>query len=472
MDHTPSRALWMTNVSKAATTLALCSILAACGSHPSSSASGVLPGTTGTGLSSAASPDVATTIVYLGGAGLSGKALRQWFDYYGVALPPDSQGASNGLPVNASFQYYYDADGAGNGIISFISQTPDPTIPSVPPYPCPGQSTSCVPYPQWDGASADGPLTADQVTCYQVGGPCGAGSSNIGPAQPARGQYLQLPTFETDLALPYNPNGQTVPTAGLQLSRNSYCGIWEGAITNWGDPSITSDNGGIQVSTQPIELIVRSDNAGATQMLTEHLNVACQNLSNPANDWTRGVGSSGITWPSNSLSFKGQSGIVSGVTSTPGGIGYVSPSFVAPVVSGGLPSALLQNNFNYTANNAVFTPQSVTSTLAAFKGIQPPSNPNPWDLGVSVTDPLQKGAYPIVAFVYFDLYQCYQGKQTPKGIKALLKWYAAAGPTGTTPADVIVQGQGFAPLLPAFKKKVKSISVNLVQGPIVNTCTI
>src|SRR5579863_5308622 len=113
-------------------------------------------------------PD-SVTVVYLGGAGIPALAFRQWMDYYGVALPPDPQGAPSGLPVNALYQYYYDADGAGSGINAFLTQTPDNTIPSVPPYPCPDQTTSCIPYPEWDASAADGQLTSSQITCYQAG---------------------------------------------------------------------------------------------------------------------------------------------------------------------------------------------------------------------------------------------------------------------------------------------------------------
>ena len=445
-------------------------LLQACSGAGSGPAAGILPG--GSSIHQASVHPNAVTNVYLGGAGLSALADRAWFDYFGVALPPDPQGASNGLPVNGNYEYYYDSDGAGNGLIAWISQVPDNSTPSVPPYPCPNQQTSCIPYPEWDGTSADSALSSSQITCYQVGGPCGVGGATIGPTQPARGQYLALPEFESDLAFAYNPNGQTVGGSGLNLSRNSYCGIWEGAITNWADPSITADNGGTVVSTQPIELIVRSDNAGATFVLTNHLNTACQNLSNPAYDWTRGVGTSGITWPSNSMAFKGQGGIVSGVTSTSGGIGYVAPSYVAPVVGGGLPSANLQNHYYFNLNKKKFIAQNVSGTLAAFKGISPPSNPNPWDLGFNNPDPTQAGAYPVVAMIYFDLYQCYQTSATAKGLKFFLNWMAAPDVSGLTPADQIVESEGFAPAPSAFKKKVKSLAVNIVAGPITNVCTI
>lgn len=445
--------------------IATCAAIAACGGQASSPASSVLPFSLASHASPTVHPDTAT-LVYIGGAGIPARAYRQWFDYYGVALPPDPQGQSNGLAVNASFEYYYDADGAGNGATAFLTQTPDPTIPSVPPYPCPDQTTSCVPYPEWDGASIDGQLTASQISCYQ------SGCTGINAAQPARGQYMQLPTLETDLPFPYNPTGQTVPTAGLQLSRTTYCGIWEGAITSWADPSITSDNDGVQVSTQPIVLIVRSDSAGATLLLTSHLSTVCQGLSNPADDWTRGVGTSGISWPADALQYKGNNGIVTGVTANAGAIGYVGPSYVAPVVPGGLPTALLQDQYNVNNGKKKFTAATVTSTLAAFKGIQPPSNSDPYDFGMTVDDPAQQGAYPIAGFVYLETYECYKVTKTAAALQDVIKWYTKPGATGSTPADQILEAQGFAPLSSQFKTAVHSAAAAIVKGPVSNVCTI
>jgi phosphate transport system substrate-binding protein len=456
-------------VQRCAVGLLSSALLAACGGQGSNQATSVLPSTLGaashTGVSGV-NPDVTTTIVYLGGAGIPAKAYREWFDYYGVALPPDPQGAASGLPINNAYEYYFDADGAGNGATAFLSQTPDATIPSVPPYPCPGQVTTCLPYPEWDGSSIDGQLTSAQISCYQAG--CGS----VPAAQPARGQYLQLPTLETDLPLPYNPNGQTVPSGGLQLSRNSYCGIWEGGITSWADPSITSDNGGVQVSTQPIQLIVRSDSAGATLLLTQHLDTVCQGLPNPAYDWTRGVGTSGISWPSNTSQFKGNGGIVSGVTATAGSIGYVGPSYIAPVVAGGLPSALLLDQYYFAKTKLKFVGATVTSTLDAFKGIQPPTNTDPWDFGLTESNPAQQGAYPIVGFVYLETYECYKNAKTATGIQDVVKWYTKGGATGSTPADQILEAQGFAPLSSQFKTAVHNASPNVVKGPVTNVCTI
>ena len=438
-------------------------LIAACSSH-GGSASSVLPSAS----SRVANPDLKNVEpIYGGGSSLAALLYRQWMDYYGVAMPPDPQGAPNGLPVNASFQYYYASIGSGGGRAAFLSQTPSTLTPTVPPIYCPNGATTCYPYPLWHFSGSDATLSSTEISCYQVG--C---VTYPNPVQPERGQYVQIPTFATDITQFYNPNGQTIGAKGLRLSRNSYCGIWEGAITNWGDPGITSDNGGVQVSTQPIQRVVRADSSGTTFLFTNHLNTACQNLSNPAYDWTGGVGGT-VTWPGGSvLSGTGSNGVVSLVGSTSGAIGYVGPSYVAPIQPGGLPTANLQNNHNYFANLKVFTSPTVKTTLNAFVGVAPPSNPDPFDLALLLPDPTEKGAYPIVGFTWLLTYECYKLNKEATGLRGIINWYAQSGTLGSTPPDAILEQQGEAPLNTQWKKSVRNIAKNIVVGPISGVCTI
>ncbi|HYK52854.1 MAG TPA: substrate-binding domain-containing protein, partial [Candidatus Eremiobacteraceae bacterium] len=415
-----------------------------------------------------ARPNTATN-VYGGGSTLASLLYRQWMDYYGVAMPPDPQGAPNGLPVNANFQYYYAGIGSGAGRAAFISQVPSTTVPQSDPIYCPGGVTTCYPYPLWHYSGSDATLSSTEISCYQSGCP----PTYPNAAQPERGQYVQIPTLSTDITFFYNPSGQTIGANGLRLRRSTYCGIWEGAITNWGDPAITADNGGVQVSTQPIVRVVRADSSGTTFLTTNHLNTACVNLPNSADDWTGGVGGT-VTWPNGAVqSGTGSSGVVSVVQSTAGAIGYVGPSFVAPIVSGGLPTASLQNNYYYNrGNSGHYITQSIKSTLASFVGVAPPSNPDPFDLGILVPDPIEKGAYPVVGYTWLLAYQCYNLSSEAQGMQGIINWYAQSGRTGTTPPDIILAQQGLAPLNATWKKAVRGISKHIVQGPVAGVCTI
>ncbi len=446
-------------------------LLTACSGHGGSTSS-VLPSTGNTGnQASKVNPNVTVTNIYGGGSTLASLLYRQWMDYYGVALPPDPQGAPNGLPVNAKYQYYYAGIGSGAGRAAFLSQTPSTTTPVIPPNVCPGGGTSCYPYPAWHYSGSDATFSSTEISCYQAG--C---STYPNAVQPVRGQYVQIPTLATAITLFYNPSGQTIGSKGLRLSRNTYCGIWEGSITSWADPAITSDNGGVVVSNQPIIRVVRADGSGTTFLLLNHLNTVCQNLPNPSNDWTGPAAGGGpITWPNtngNVVSGTGSGGVVSTMSSTPGGIGYVGPSFVAPIVSGGFPTAKLQNGFNYTNGHNVFTAPTVQATINAFKGVNPPTLSDPFDLATLVPDPQSTTAYPIVGFTWLEAYQCYNTKAEAAGMKGFIDWYAIGGAVGTTAPDVILEQQGLAPLTASWKKAVRNIASNIVPGPVTNVCTI
>jgi ABC-type phosphate transport system substrate-binding protein len=455
---------------KTASMLAATALLAACSGHGPSAGNAVVPsGPNQNQSANGVNPNVVTN-VYGGGGTLAAILYRNWEDYYGVALPPDPQGAGNGLPVNPSFQYYYQPIGSGGGQVAFLSQTPSSTIPSTGnPESCPNGGFACIPYPNWSYSGSDATFSSAQISCYQVGGPCGSGGAVIPAAQPARGQYFQIPTLETPITFAYDPSGQSVPAGGLRLSRNSYCGIWEGAIANWGDPGITADNGGVQVSTQAITRVVRSDGSGTTFLLTNHLNTVCQGLSNPTYDWTAGAGTA-VTWPGTVTAVSGSSGVASTTQTTAGAIGYVGPSYVLPVAPAGPPTILLQNQYAITNHVTQFRGPTIANTSKAFKSVGVPTNPDPFDLALLNPNPIESGAYPVVGFTWLEAYQCYSTSTAAVGVKDIIKWYALTGTT--TPANNVLAAQGFAPLNKAFKAKIRSIANSIVKGPVSGVCTI
>jgi ABC-type phosphate transport system substrate-binding protein len=77
-------------------------------------------------------------------------------------------------------------------------------------------------------------------------------------------------------------------SGGLRLSVTSLCGIFNGAITNWNDNSLTTDNGGTSLedpkdpttSGWSVNLIpvARADSSGTTSIQTRHLANVCQGV--------------------------------------------------------------------------------------------------------------------------------------------------------------------------------------------------
>jgi len=149
-------------------------------------------------------------------------------------------------------------------------------------------------------------------TCINIATPgaesCGSGSTNPYP-NPLQcyGPEVQFPLSIDPVAIIYTNAGTYEKTydpqngkeidyhlnvatgnkyGGLRLSVGSLCGIYNGQITNWNDPSLTADNGGTSLedpndltpaSKWSVNLIpvARSDSSGTTSITTRHLAAVC-----------------------------------------------------------------------------------------------------------------------------------------------------------------------------------------------------
>jgi ABC-type phosphate transport system substrate-binding protein len=127
-------------------------------------------------------------------------------------------------------------------------------------------------------------------------------------AKPTAGAAIQVPMFVLPVAVAYSPvygkkklgDGTVVElkfhlktpradgTGGLRLKKTTYCGIFNGTITNFNDPAITADNGGVPLfdttndtasrwssAGVPIKLVGRQEKSGTTNIFTRHLTAAC-----------------------------------------------------------------------------------------------------------------------------------------------------------------------------------------------------
>lgn len=154
-------------------------------------------------------------------------------------------------------------------------------------------------------AFTDTPVAPSEIALYNT---TGNALTQAGPA-------ISFPLFVLPVAVAYSSqygtnakgtalifNAQNKATYGtatvavLNLSRNVYCGIFNGVITNWNDASIQALNGKSKVKGQvgiplydtvndtaarwttdgaPIRLVGRLDNSGTTDVFTRHLAQVC-----------------------------------------------------------------------------------------------------------------------------------------------------------------------------------------------------
>lgn len=317
-----------------------------------------------TGTSSSGGSGGAVT---LSGAGASFPApvYQRWFADYNKANPDT--------------QISYQSVGSGAGIEQFLAGTVD------------------------FGAS-DAPLKDEEKAQFE---------QKYGAAP------IQVPMTSGAIVFAYNLDG----VDELKLSRDAYCGIVSGQITNWNDPAIASANEGAQLPDEPIQWVHRSDGSGTTFQFTTHIEAAC------AGTWTAGSGKT-VEWPAGT-GAKGNEGVTAQIQQTPGAIGYVEYAYAK---ENGLSAASIENK-----SGDIITP-SPESAAQAFVGVEVPA-----DFALLVPDSDNPEAYPITGMTWMLFYPTYQDAAKAEAIKAVVTYgledgKAAAEELGYVPIDTELAG--------------------------------
>jgi ABC-type phosphate transport system substrate-binding protein len=450
-----------------------------------------------------AAPASAETI-YSGGGTLAFGIYRDWLDCFGSVLDATAHPRSTlcttaaGYPIDSTALFAYAPVGSGAGISALIAQQSPNATPSDTPY-----ENGTVVYNEgnngygtgpnfFDLAGSDATLTAANLAAY---------AAATGP-QAARGPAIEIPTVGTPVAVPYNQTGltynagRTVPTGTkittggsgrLYLSRKAYCGIFTGAITNWNDATLTTDNLGTVLANKAIKVVVRADSSGTTFLLSRHLSTVCDGSAaagGTASKWNGGIGTT-VTWHAGFLTATGSNGVSALVNSTDGAIGYVSPDYTqqvaAPEISPAPVAANLQNQADFatsTATPRAPAPSNTQTSIAAF--VTPTAKTAAaWSTALDTTalrNPTGATAYPIAGFTMIDLYSCYFPAAETTTLKTFIQWYTNHHTVSSAVADTLARNTGFAPLTATIKNAVwtwvNDASLGLKTGPVSGTCTV
>lgn len=148
-----------------------------------------------------------------------------------------------------------------------------------------------------------------------AGSDTAASSSDAAALRSKYGSYIYVPTIAGGIAVEFNVPG----VSSLRLSGPTIAKIFSGKITNWKDAAIAADNGTAGPDL-PIQVFVRSDSSGTSNVFTQYLGAAA-----PA-DWTTGATN---TFPTSGgqIAKAGSDGVSNAVQSTSGGIGYAEVSY-------------------------------------------------------------------------------------------------------------------------------------------------
>ncbi len=176
--------------------------------------------------------------------------------------------------------------------------------------------------------------------------------------------------------------------------------IYLGKINKWNDKAIAALNPGVNLPSQDIGVVRRSDGSGTTAIFTNYLSKV-----NP--DWKQKIGEgTTVQWPVG-LGGKGNEGVSAFVQRLPGSIGYVEFAYAK---QNKLPHAQLRN----AAGN--FVQPSDASVQAAAAG---------WGAGGNYEHPTnQKGkdSWPVTGATYILIHRSPEKPQQSVEVLKFFEW--------------------------------------------------
>lgn len=221
------------------------------------------------------------------------------------------------------------------------------------------------------------------------------------------GNVLHVPTVLGAVVPVY-----TVPGVSQQLrfTPDVLAGIFLGQITKWNDSRIAAVNDGVALPDQDIVVVHRSDGSGTTYVWVDY-------LSKVSPEWARRVGrGTSVNWPVG-LGGRGNEGVASTVTRTPGAIGYVELVYA---LQNRIPFGLVRNGSNR------FIEATIQTTTAAAAGAMANIGDDT-DFRISITDPVGFDAYPIASFTWILLPRTMTDSTKARALLDFLWWATHEG---------------------------------------------
>jgi phosphate transport system substrate-binding protein len=233
----------------------------------------------------------------------------------------------------------------------------------------------------------------------------------------AKVKVMALPTVLGAVVPIYNVPGISKP---LNFSGDVIADIYLGTVKTWNDPRIAKDNPGVNLPSEQILPVYRSEGSGTTFIFTDY-------LSKISPEWASKVGkNASVRWPTG-IGQKGSEGVSGMVRQTKGAFGYVELVYA------------LQNKIEYGAvKNAagkflLGSPEGATAAAAASAKTMPA------DYRVSITNAPGPTSYPISSFTWLLIPKQFADPAKGAAVKGFLEWMLDHGESETS-------SMGYAPL--------------------------
>jgi phosphate transport system substrate-binding protein len=253
----------------------------------------------------------------------------------------------------------------------------------------------------------------------------GASDKPLKPEELAKDNLLQFPAVIGGVVPVVNILG--IKAGELRLDSEAVCKIYMGEIKTWNDPKIKGLNPKLNLPSNEITVVHRSDGSGTTAIFTDYLSDVC-----PA--WKEKVGAgTSVSWPAG-IGGKGNEGVANYVQQQANSIGYVEFAYAK------------QNNLTHTVlkNHAgTFVEPSFESfeDAAATASFDPKKDFYLW-----LNDAPGKNAWPIAGATFILL-----AKEKKDSNIKVVKFYDWAFKNGDAKAKELI----YVPLPKALKAKVE-----------------
>ena len=262
-----------------------------------------------------------------------------------------------------------------------------------------------------------------------------AGTVDLGTSDAylSSGDLVKKPSL---LNIPLAVSAQTViynlpdVSGNLKLNGTILAGIYQGKITTWDDPAITSLNPGAHLPAMKIVPVRRKDSSGDTFLFASYLST-----QDPGWDTTTGYGTI-VDWPSvpGEQAPTGSIGVLNACKATPGCIAYNGIGYLSQARQAHLGEAELRN---YSGNYTLPTATAITAGLSSFVSLTPPNET------ISLIDGPAPGGYPIINYEYAIVSTRQPNAAGASALRAFLRWIIT---TGNKPASTFLDQLGFQPL--------------------------
>jgi len=258
-----------------------------------------------------------------------------------------------------------------------------------------------------DFGASDGPMSDDALKASKV-------------------KIVHIPTVLGAVVPIYNLPGVSQE---LKFSQDALAGIYLGKVTMWNDAVIAKENPGVNLPSQPILAVYRSDGSGTTYIWTDY-------LSKISADWKSKVGAgTAVKFPVG-IGQKGNEGVAGMVRQTKYSFGYVELVYAE---SNHIQFGQIRNK---AGKFVKATMAGVTAAAAADAKMMPA------DYRVSITDAPGADSYPISSFTWLLIPSPAKDSAKGKAIITFLDWMLEKG-------EAEAPSLTYAPLPAAVAEKVK-----------------